>query len=317
MNDTSGADSTGAISPGQLLRNARKAAKLDVRTVADTLHLLPRQIEALEQDHYAMFSADIFCKGYIRSYGKLLGLDTDELLASYEQQCPADTWPVEDLKIAAPRAQLQRSQRWMYSISTAALLAVISLLWLANPDAAESPATLPVAESKIVIDDRDTSLLTTLSDAEQRPQSAAQIGLALSDGASSPETPPAVAPVVPVRIVDSAVVDTAVADSTTSQQQSKTLTASRPSEDNFASTGDSLLTFQFSGDCWVQVKDSNDQVLYADLKRAQDTLNLSGSAPFNVVLGYAPAVSLALNGEPVTIAINRKNNAANFTVGNL
>ena len=78
-----------------------------------------------------------------------------------------------------------------------------------------------------------------------------------------------------------------------------------------------LLSFRFSGDCWVEVTDGQNVVLFAELKQAKDRLQLSGVAPFNVLLGFAANVEMEYNGEPVSIRVNQKNNSANFTVGQL
>lgn len=318
MTDAASADSSTTVTPGQRLRTARKQANLDLRQVADKLHLLPRQIEALEQDNYGLFNSAVFCKGYIRSYGKLLGLDIDELLAGYTQLLPANMWPDEGLKIAPPHAQLQSSHRMTYIISAAAVIAVISLLWLFTPEVIEPSAA---AEREVVIDDRDTSALTTLGGAEKQPQLASRIGLVQSAALQvSDAQPPAIADNTAIKPMFEATTPATTAFASGSPNQtteSYAITAGSDSATSLAETVEGLLTFQFSGDCWVEVKDSNDRVLYADLKRAQETLRLSGSAPFRVLLGYAPAVSLDFNGEPVSIAVNRNNNSARFVVGNL
>ena len=67
----------------------------------------------------------------------------------------------------------------------------------------------------------------------------------------------------------------------------------------------------------MEVKDSSDKVIYANLQRAQATLQLSGSAPFEVLLGYAPGVNLEHNGQVIPIQVNRKNNSARVVVGQL
>ena len=89
MADKDSSASADELRAGIVLRKAREDAGLSQREVADKLHLLPKQIEALESDNYAYFSAAVFCKGYLRAYGKLLGIDSEPLLQSYVQQCPA------------------------------------------------------------------------------------------------------------------------------------------------------------------------------------------------------------------------------------
>jgi cytoskeleton protein RodZ len=77
------------------------------------------------------------------------------------------------------------------------------------------------------------------------------------------------------------------------------------------------LSFSFSGDCWVKVTDSNDKVLFADLKRAEGSLRLTGQPPFAILLGDASSVSLVYNGEPITITKDDGKNSSRFVLGRL
>ena len=68
------------------------------------------------------------------------------------------------------------------------------------------------------------------------------------------------------------------------------------------STGSILarLDLAFSAPSWVEVSDVEGRHLLHGLIEAGSTRTLSGSAPLLVVLGNAPAVTLRLNGAPVT-----------------
>jgi cytoskeleton protein RodZ len=69
-----------------------------------------------------------------------------------------------------------------------------------------------------------------------------------------------------------------------------------------ASTGSTpaRLDLTFSAPSWVEVSDVEGRHLLHGLMETGSTRTLSGTAPLLVVLGNAPAVSLRLNGEPVT-----------------
>ncbi len=79
--------------------------------------------------------------------------------------------------------------------------------------------------------------------------------------------------------------------------------------------GDDQLTFVFSEDCWLEVKSVDGDNLYSDLNRTGQTLILTGRAPFRILLGYAPGVSLSFNDEPVPLARYSRNNVANLVLG--
>ena len=78
-----------------------------------------------------------------------------------------------------------------------------------------------------------------------------------------------------------------------------------------------VLKLDFSGDCWVEVKDAEGKTLLSALKRLGDKVELDGIAPFNVLLGYAPVVTVSYNDEPIAIDVNPRSQAARLVVGRL
>lgn len=75
------------------------------------------------------------------------------------------------------------------------------------------------------------------------------------------------------------------------------------------------LTLRFSDDCWVEIRDGRGDVLVAELKRADEVLEVEGRGPFKVLLGFAPAVDMAFNGQPVAVQASGGNQTATLVVG--
>jgi cytoskeleton protein RodZ len=73
-----GSDAASGI--GLRLRTAREAQGRSVADCAAALKARAMQIEALEREDFDVFGGDIYVRGFLRSYGTLLGLDTAELL---------------------------------------------------------------------------------------------------------------------------------------------------------------------------------------------------------------------------------------------
>lgn len=63
------------------LRQARLAQGLTVHQVADYTKIRTDHIEALDEGNYDVFSAQIYIRGFVRSYARLLKLDEPQLLA--------------------------------------------------------------------------------------------------------------------------------------------------------------------------------------------------------------------------------------------
>lgn len=70
--------------PGSVLREAREAAGLSEQDVADSLNLLVSHVEAMEANQFQQMNADIFVRGYVRSYARFLNLDAESLLEATE-----------------------------------------------------------------------------------------------------------------------------------------------------------------------------------------------------------------------------------------
>lgn len=66
--------------------------------------------------------------------------------------------------------------------------------------------------------------------------------------------------------------------------------------------GSDVLDFSFTDDCWVQIEDAANKVIYADLNRVGDVMNVTGTGPFTVLLGKAPAVRMDYNGARFDLA---------------
>lgn len=80
--------------------------------------------------------------------------------------------------------------------------------------------------------------------------------------------------------------------------------------------GDDILRISFSGESWVEVNDGSSNQIYRDLLEAGDILQITGEAPFNVLLGDAPFTELTFNGDEVDVSDNiRIDNSARLTVG--
>jgi len=80
--------------------------------------------------------------------------------------------------------------------------------------------------------------------------------------------------------------------------------------------GEDLLRISFSGESWVEINDGEDRQIYRDLREQGDILEVSGHAPFNVLLGDAPLTQLNFNGADIDVSDNiRIDNSARLTVG--
>lgn len=328
--------------PGTELRTTREAMGVSVREVADALNLPAHVIEALEADDYERLPPSVFTRGYLRSYARLLELAPDSLLARYPEvteevdavtgQMPAVSMPARPSLVAL-----------LVGAFAAVLLVLFLIWWFAGnedgsgapaeqtpasgqetsvpiarpvPDADRMPATgvmeeaqdpergpdqMGVTEEAVEPDASVESTEASPVDAgafsegiEEAPAATAEAAVSIGEPEFEPEPPASAEDEVP-----------AVREPVVPSRQERRITE----------FGDDVVTLTFSEDCWVEVKTVDGENLYSDLNRAGRTLVLTGRAPFRVLLGYAPGVSLSYNGEPVPLERHTRNNVASLVVG--
>jgi len=71
------------VTPGELLQKERLKQGLTIEDVANSLHLTVQNINYLENNEFDKLPGDVFVRGYLRLYARLLGLYSDDLISNY------------------------------------------------------------------------------------------------------------------------------------------------------------------------------------------------------------------------------------------
>jgi cytoskeleton protein RodZ len=137
---------------GAQLRSAREAQAYSVAEVAERLFLSSSQVNAIEQGNYERLPAEVFVKGYLRSYAKLLKLDPVQILAQYQPAVEAlpEELGAEPSELP-PKSLLDRfpdvpgSVVWAAMAALALLLLTTVIYFTSGTDTAEE-ATPALAE---------------------------------------------------------------------------------------------------------------------------------------------------------------------------
>lgn len=74
------------LTTGQILKTRRLEKGLTIEEVSQETKITQRFIKALESDDYDAFDSFIFASGFIKIYGKYLGLQVDKLIALYRRE---------------------------------------------------------------------------------------------------------------------------------------------------------------------------------------------------------------------------------------
>lgn len=71
---------------GTQLRKAREAAGLSIADVADSQHLRPSIIQAIENGDYGQIDTELFLKGYVRAYAEQVRMPANGLIAQLNEE---------------------------------------------------------------------------------------------------------------------------------------------------------------------------------------------------------------------------------------
>lgn len=260
------------LTVGSMLVNARQRLNLRPEDIAEKLKLGLRQVNALEQGHYEQLPGDLFVRGFVRSYAKLVGADEALLLQtlSYELK------PVDAPAISAAGENIALQPRhiplWVFVVGFVlfvALVAPILVYYGLNRDLPQLGKAAPATETK----------------AASQPA----VSLPASGLASAPIA-------VPLAVAPKPVV-------AASMTAAAPLVASSPAVSASAvQAKPGPLQLRFSGESWVEVYDGQHARVFYQLGKAGDVANVGGMPPFEVVIGNAAAVSVAYRGQPVDLA---------------
>ncbi|MFB1011738.1 MAG: DUF4115 domain-containing protein [Thiopseudomonas sp.] len=286
--------------PGAMLREARLERDLTVAAVAGHLHLTESAVNSLEADRYQDLPGVTFVRGYMRSYAKLVGLDPDQVAASYTQTIKSD--PVRALPDLGRTAARSRSRgKLVMAILLAAAVAGLSaayLWWQEEQGGQLLPSAAAPALNQVEVERVDGSLyIQSLDqlDAETAELEVAEITLDALQAMPDEETP--------------------VVEEEQAGPAGEETVAEQADEESEADTGKHRLELAFAEECWIRVTDADGNPLASGLQQAGTRLKLSGDSPFELHLGNASSIQLRFNGKPVDISSSIKGNVARIKLG--
>lgn len=165
---------------GALLRTARKAQGMTLEDAAQRTRIPMRTLDALESGDWERAGAGVFVRGQLRSYGRLLGLDT----SGWMEEAPA----IEPPKLVSHQ-RTPMAQRFVDEIGRKLVYVVITLtigipVWLM---ATRSPvATLPGETASLEVPKSVAPAATQPAASPQGTQAQPQQAVAMASMAPVP-----------------------------------------------------------------------------------------------------------------------------------
>lgn len=316
MQQQAGDEVVVALSPGKRLQKARESAQLSQMEVADRLRLPMATVKALEQDDWSGLHST-YVRGYLRNYARLLGLNPDLFVEPLPSQV-VETPIVNSYRIGP--AQYVTSGDGPVKLVTylvSLILAVLAFSWWQSRQAepvavapqAEAPAPAPIAAvtnatappaAPVVTETPATA--TTEAAASAPTPVTTSAGEPASAGATT-EPVAAIAPQAPSASLSES-------PSAPSADAAGAPTVLAMNEENPRG-----LMFQLNSDSWAEVTDATGKRLFYDIAKRGQTVRLAGEAPYKVIVGNAPSVTMYYDGKPVDISAIARAGVARFKIG--
>ena len=307
-------------SVGEQLRNAREQLGYNIAEVAEYLRLSRKVLEALESDRHDELPDTPYVMGYIRAYSRLLKLDAEALLLTYQGRSQADEQ--EPSAINANDAEEEQSQvpgvsRFKRLLEGKSLLivGVLVLLWIVASSFMSSQQQKGREAWQSNVD-------LTPSVEQQSPSE-----LAASDGPVESQEPTA-RQAITAELETAAVTQTDTELSEASSQDAPVAEVAQPEaqaqpepqqapvvSESQEDRGLDTLSIVFSDECWLEVTDAAGDVIAVDLYQAGAEIELRGRAPFAVTLGNYQAAQLFLNGELQNLSSTRASKTLRTSIG--
>ena len=287
-------------SVGVYLRNLREEKNLTIAEVANRLYLLPRVIEALEQDDYESLPSGTYVYGYLQNYAKLLDVSVDRVVAMFKEDFEISA-QTESAPEVQPELKPEQTNKWSYTILY--LVVFISILapitWWWSQYGLERTPQLGLDYPITIVEHPDPPSYRAQNSEQVEQEQAARDAVdaqTAGEQATESQTP-----------------ETQSADTDKDSEA-----AASTYDENTITTGigpDSI-RIVLTEECWVEIFDAHNEKIFYDLARTGQTLELNGTAPFSVLMGNGAAGTVEFNNLPFDTTPHRSRiGMARFVLG--
>ncbi|HCH49712.1 MAG TPA: cytoskeleton protein RodZ [Proteus sp.] len=294
------------LTAGQLLRQARERVGLTQQTVADRLCLKLSTVREIETDDVSSDIAPTFLRGYMRSYAKLVGVPESEILGFINQQAPAKQIRVTTTQNYSLGKRHKKREGWLMKITWVILIVMVAFVgvWWWQGHQADQQELVSMASQNIEKNNSQESSNTInspLASLDNTPVSEGE-NLQESDSAIVNNLPNKVVESTPAEATSTAEVKTVplpvspLTTSTTSRAHATDETASAT-----AAVADQLV-IMFDGECWLEIRNAQNKVLFNGIKKAGERLEFNGEQPYKLKIGAPSVTRLQFNGESIDLS---------------
>ena len=246
-----------------------------------------------------------FNRGYLANYAKLVGVEVEDILASYDALDAATIQRSEMLSFSKETSKQAEHSRvmWLSYLIVAVFIGLTVLWWLqeSRQQSDDSSSVVPTTTpAEAVSNDIATlSLGSSLAD-EPTPVND---NVLLSEKKDEAE--------LALDTTTKALIDNANIDLNASANIVVN-DVSQPAEPKVAAI--STAVFTFKGDCWVNIYDATGERIAWGVKKSGYVMTIQGIAPLRITVGKPELASIVFNDQPVDMSAFNVGNIAKFNL---
>ncbi|MTC25952.1 cytoskeleton protein RodZ [Providencia alcalifaciens] len=289
-----------SLTVGQLLFRAREHMGLTQEAVAERLCLKVSTVKEIEQDIHPAGVEPTFLRGYIRLYARMVGIPENDINSLLKSDVPAQAPNVSPMQSYSLGKKRKKREGWLMKLTwliVIILIAMIGIWWWQDHNAQQKDLLTMANQNDLVLTQQDTS---------SEPVSNVTVDAPLANNNSAEQAEPA--PVLTDAQTTTTNTETdsvktiplpnapQTIPSVDRVQADATQTADMPA---VTSNG---LTLSFSGQCWLEIRDANNKVLFSGMKNSGDKLELDGAQPYRLNIGAPANVTVQFQGKDVDLS---------------
>ena len=328
---------------GVLLKNAREEKNISLAQVSETLKLTVDKITEIENSDVTSLPPAAFTCGYLRLFSKLVDADENEIIRIYYQAIgeePETSLPNSTSDIPT-QADIKHPGMRLVSFSVVVMIIILSIVWWNDRDVSEVSKLHPdqVVENDVELSSPELSEEVDVADGSVDAEKAApdtainKATTVKTENGSNAEVSHSEIKIQAVNAPKKETVGQLVSENESdpaggtntveiaeddieqevshTEQNIKLAKMASP----VAEVGVDTIQLNALDDCWIEISDDNDHLLYFSLLKKGEEVHLSGQEPFKVFLGKANAVNIKLNDINYDVSSYvRSNQVARFTM---
>lgn len=116
---------------GKFLCSVREEHNLSIEAIAEKTNIKPGYLIAIEVGDRSELPAEVYIRGFLRSYARALGLTPDEIMAMYDRQSQANALESQPkLSRLEQRRAARRKQRIWFGVILGIVLAGLVIYYV-------------------------------------------------------------------------------------------------------------------------------------------------------------------------------------------